>query len=176
MDIGGIIGKIESNADKLGVLVGALSGLREHAWGKDVFQGINVMINGLINDPHIPDLSHVWYHLNYPANKTFRTALGAAVLGYLLKEVDIDPKINRLGNALSKGGWGVLMGVLGVNVLIYSGAGHSEGANHGLGGGSHVGFLSGDRHNPHGHYTEPSIAPYGTNLTRSTAGSPGPYQ
>lgn len=125
MDIGNIFGKIEGNADKLGAVVGAVGGIQEHAWGKDLFSGINIIIDGLMKSPHFPDLSHVWYHLNYPGNKMFKTALGALIMGYILNEVNIDPKINRLGSALSKGGWGAVMGLLGVNILIYSGAANS---------------------------------------------------
>lgn len=125
LNIDTIVGKIEHNADKVGVLVGALSGLREHAWGQDVLAGFNIIINGLVTDPHIPDLAHVWQHITYRGNNTFKTAAGAAIIGYLLKELDLDPKLNRLGAALSKGGWGAVLGVVGLNVLVYSGAGHS---------------------------------------------------
>ena len=124
MDIDNIFAKLEGNADKLGALVGGIGGLQEHAWGKDVFAGINTIINGLITTPHIPNIQHVWQMVN--TGQTFKSAVGAAIIGYLMKEVDIDPKLNRLGNALSKGGWGAAMGVVGLNLLVYAGAGHSE--------------------------------------------------
>lgn len=126
MDIDNIFGKLEGNADKLGAVVGALGGLQEHAWGRDFMSGINIIMQGLITSPHIPDMRDVWNHITYPGNNTFKTAVGAAIVGYLMKEVDIDPKLNRLGNALSKGGWGAAMGVVGLNLLVYAGAGHSE--------------------------------------------------
>jgi hypothetical protein len=125
LNIDSIIGKIEHNADKAGMLVGALSGLKEHAWGQDVMAGFNTIINGLITDPHIPDLTHVWQHITYEGNNTFKTGAAAALIGYLLKELDLDPQLNRIGKLLSKGGWGAVLGVVGLNILVYSGAAHS---------------------------------------------------
>ena len=125
LNIDSIVGKIEGNADKVGMLVGALSGLKEHAWGQDVMAGFNTIINGLITDPQFPDLTNVLQHITYEGNNTFKTGAAAAVIGYLLKELDLDPQLNRIGKLLSKGGWGAVLGVVGLNVLVYSGAAHS---------------------------------------------------
>lgn len=177
MDLGGIIGKIEGNADKLGAVLGALGGLSEFGkdWGTGAIGAGEEILKKLIEDPHIPDLGHVFYNMTYPTHKTFQTSIAAIILGWILESVDIVPNVDRLGRAMSKAGMGALWTYAGVNILAYAGAGHSDGADHGLRGGSHFPILSGSRHNPHGAYTERSVAPYGTNLTRSGNSSPSPY-
>lgn len=173
MDVGGVFSKVESNADKLGALVGGLGAIHSHSWGRNIPQGISIMIERLVADPHIPNLAHVFEATKN--SEVFYPSIMAIVGGYGAEAIDIDPKISRAGRAFTKAGWAALLAAFAVNVLIYSGAAHSQGADAGLGGGSHFGFLSGSRHNPHGAYTEGSIAPLGTSLTRVANGSPSPY-
>jgi len=130
MDVGGIFGKIESNAETLGALIGGLSAIHSHSWGKDIPTGIRTIVEQLAKDPHIPDLGHVWEAVTN--SEFFMPSLIALVGGYAMEAIDLDPRIERAGRAFKKAGFGALLGGIAVNVLIYSGAGHSNSG----GGGS----------------------------------------
>ena len=129
LNIDNIVGKIEHNADKLGLGLGAYMELNRFAkeWetqGYDIHDPIGAamtIIQGLMSNPHMPNLSHVQTALFNPTG-TFQPAAIAAVIGYFLKEVDIMPQTNRIGNALMKGGMGAAEAALIINLLTYSGA------------------------------------------------------
>jgi hypothetical protein len=177
MDIGSIPSKIASNADKLGMAVGAISYLAS-CGGGDFIKGAQAILGGLVEKPHMPNLGHVWVNLiRGEMNHTFPTAVGAAIAGWVLKEIDILPQANKIGEAVMKAGIGAAEASVVLAVLAHSGQFFSTtyGADAGLGGGSHFNFLGGSRHNPHGAYSEPSVAPLGTKLTRSGPSSPSPY-
>lgn len=132
LNIDSIVGKIESNADKLGLAVGAYGELNRFAkeWAAqgypitDPISAALTIAQGLFENPHIPNLAHVKDSLLNSAG-TFKPAVMTAIAGYFLKEVDIMPKLTRLGNALMKAGMGAAEAAAVINVLTYSGAASS---------------------------------------------------
>ena len=132
LNIDSIVGKIESNADKLGLAVGAYGELNRFAkeWaaqGYPITDPISAALNivqALIDNPHLPNLAHVKDSLLNSAG-TFKPAVMAAIAGYFLKEVDVMPKLTRLGNALMKAGVGAAEAAAIINVITYSGAASS---------------------------------------------------
>ena len=185
LDLGGIFGKIESNADKLGSILGFLGGASNHAdawWGAKghTFDMLIVHINDLLKQPHIPNPGHILSSLTQGYQRqTFYPAIMAWIGGYILKEIDLDPRIEQLGRALEKAGFGAVLGVAAYATLLQASSSYSDGADHGLGGGSHFLFEKGSKHpyggNPHGAYTEPTFAPVGTRITAAQPSSPHPY-
>jgi len=132
LNIDNIVGKIESNADKLGLAVGAYGELNRFAkeWaaqGYPITDPISAALNivqALIENPHLPNFAHVKDSL-LNSGGTFKPAVMAAVAGYFLKEVDIMPKLTRLGKALMEAGMGAAEAAAVINVLTYSGAANS---------------------------------------------------
>jgi len=132
LNIDSIVGKIEHNADSLGLGLGAYLELNRFykEWevqGYDIHDPISAamtIIEGLLSNPHMPNLNHVKTALMNPAG-TFKPAAIAAVIGYFLKEVDVMPKLTRIGNALMKAGVGAAESALVINLLTYSGAASS---------------------------------------------------
>jgi hypothetical protein len=186
MDIGNIFSKLEGNADKLGGLLGFLGGASDHGkhwWGDGkahTFEMLQINITDLFKDPHIPNIGHVLSCLTdgYQRN-TFMTALTAWLGGYVLKEVDLDPAITKLGSALSKAGFGAALGVLAYATIMESGTGHSGGEPAGQPSRSHNGYPAGAGYSPlgrrdGGYFTMKNVPPAGTNLGAVLPASPRP--
>jgi hypothetical protein len=176
MDIDNIFSKIEGNADKLGALLGFFGGASNFAkpWGTDTMSMLQKNITDLLSQPHIPDLGHMLHDMTAGYTKqTLFAAITAWIGGYALKEVDMDPQITKMGNALSKAGFGAILGLLAYNAMAYSGSWHSDGGADGSsGGGSHVGYLK-DGRGWAGHFTQPTVAPT-RNIGRIERGVPTP--
>ena len=130
LDIDNIIGKIEHNADKVGLGLGAYMELNRFAkeWTQygvtDPLSAAMNILEGLMSDPHIPNLEHLKDSLFSPTG-TFKPAAMAAIIGYFLKEVDVMPQLTRLGNALMKAGVGAAEATAVIQLLVWSGSGHS---------------------------------------------------
>jgi len=130
LNIDSIVGKIESNADKVGLGLGAYMELNRFAkeWKQygvtDPLSAAMKIIERLLSDPHIPNLEHLKQSLFSPTG-TFKPAATAAIIGYFLKEVDVMPQLTRLGNALMKAGVGAAEATTVIQLLVWSGAGHS---------------------------------------------------
>lgn len=135
LNIDSIIGKIEHNADKVGLGVGAYMELNRFAkeWTQygvtDPISAAMKIFESLMSDPHIPNLVHLQESLFSPTG-TFRPAVMATIIGYFLKEVDIMPQATRLGNALMKAGVGAAEAAAVIQLLVWSGAGHSSSGAH----------------------------------------------
>ena len=124
MDIGGILSKIEGNANKLGLLAGGYAQLASYGTrgvGSDFISAAMTIGNGIVHKPHIPNLSNVLVALTGSEAPQFMTAIQAAVLGYILKEININPQLSRLGNALQQGGTAAAEAVAAITLLAYSG-------------------------------------------------------
>jgi len=186
MDIGNIFSKIEGNADKLGGLLGFFGGASDvgKAWWGDgqahTFDMLRINITDLMKDPHIPDIGHVLGDLTQGYERsTFFAALMAWIGGYVLKEVDMDPAITKLGSALSKAGFGAALGVTAYAVVKRSGTTHSGGEPAGQPYGGHNGYPKGAGYSPlgrrdGGYFTMPNVPPAGTNLGAVLPASPRP--
>jgi len=130
LNIDSIVGKIEHNADKLGLGIGAYSELNRYAkeWKQygvtDPLSAAVAIFQALLENPHVPNLEHVSKAL-FSNTGTFKPAAMAAVVGYFLKEIDVMPQLTRLGNLLMKGGVGAAESAAVINLLAYSGAGNS---------------------------------------------------
>jgi len=130
LDIDNIIGKIEHNADKVGLGLGAYMELNRFAkeWTEygvtDPLSAAMHIVESLMSDPHIPNLAHLKESLFHPTG-TFKPAAMATIIGYFLKEVDVMPQLTRLGNALMKAGVGAAEATAVIQLLVWSGAGHS---------------------------------------------------
>ena len=105
MDIGGLPSKIAGNADKIGLVVGAYATLQAlgKQWGMDPMQSGVELFMRLTRTPHIPDLGLSWQTMQ---QNGFIAEAGAAIAGWFLKEVDLFPQLNQLGNVLMKAGIG----------------------------------------------------------------------
>ena len=96
MEIGNMPSKIEANADKLGLIVGTIGELNRFGkeWagygGQGPFGAAMNIFQSLMQDPHIPDLNHVWQSL-LNEKGVFKPAVIAAIIGWFAKEVDIVP-------------------------------------------------------------------------------------
>jgi len=130
LNLDSIVGKIEHNADKLGLGIGAYSELNRFAkaWAqygiKDPIDAAINILNALLATPHIPNLKHMSEAL-FSVDGTFRPAVMAAVIGYFLKEVDVMPQLTRLGNGLMKAGVGAAEAAAVIDLLVYSGSANS---------------------------------------------------
>lgn len=110
MNFDNIFSKIESNADKIGGLVGFTLGT-PHGLA-DLESSISNAMQGTI---HMPDLAQALG--SYASEPYGKTGIMAAIGGYILKEVDLDPRLNKLGSALQKLGIGYAIGALGIKLL-----------------------------------------------------------
>lgn len=121
MDFGGITGKIEGNADKIGMVVGALM-YSGGVHGGDPIAGFMDIFNGLMTKPHIPDFGHVAQNLmGGDMSGTFKVGVGAAIVGYLLKEIDVIPQSAKIGNAVMKAGVGAAEASAVLTILNFAG-------------------------------------------------------
>lgn len=127
VDIG--LRSIEGNADKIGMALAAWMHLAQE--GPTPMAGLSRILNGLMTDPHFPNLEHVMGNLTDTApsrTKPFIPCVQAAVIGWLLKEIDIHPTIARIGNFLMKAGIGGAEASAVLALITFSGAAHSSGA------------------------------------------------
>ncbi len=122
MDIGNILGKLESNSDKLGLALGSL-GMLNYYGGGNAVEGISSVAMGIIKNPHIPDFQGVIRSLTSDVHEgnQLKTAIGAIIAGYLMKEVNIHPTLNRFGNFIEKAGIGVAEATALLTVLAFAG-------------------------------------------------------
>lgn len=125
INVNSILSKVEKNLDTLGTIGGAYSTLSNlsDVWGqKDAFATGEYILQGLIKNPHMPNLSEVLTALRERTeSKTFMPAVKAAIIGYMLKETKLHPTLTRIGRALEKGGVGIAKGSALVTLLVYSG-------------------------------------------------------
>lgn len=126
MDFGGILNKLDN--DKLGMALGSI--LTAKSVGDAVGGGLTgyygQLIEGLMTEPHFPDLGHVLNALmNLNEAPVFKGGISAAIIGYLLEMVDIDPRLEKLGKILKTLGFNAAIGSGITTVLWYSGKEHS---------------------------------------------------
>jgi len=121
MDIGGIPSKIAANADKIGIVVGALSTLNGLQPGNPI-GAATAILEGLVRKPHFPNLDNVvGYILTYDPSHTFKYGIGAAIAGWIASEIDMHPTVTKIGSALMKAGIGAAEANVALTFLIYSG-------------------------------------------------------
>jgi non-ribosomal peptide synthetase component F len=97
-------GSIERNADKIGMVVGALGAL-----GTDPLNQAMATVQNLMAHPQFPDVQWVARNLTdtgHAQGKVFTSALMAVIGGWILKEIDIHPAIGRAGRFLFDAGIG----------------------------------------------------------------------
>jgi hypothetical protein len=124
MDVGGIVGKLESNSDKLGMLAGVATVEMAHGGG-NIFAGISRTFTGLMQNPHVPNIQGLFGSLmaeDTIEGKNIRTAIFALIGGYFIKEVGLHPMLTRLGNLFEKLGVGMAEGTLAITALNFAGA------------------------------------------------------
>lgn len=114
MNIDGIIGKIESNADKIGMAVGILAD--PVADGRGINGGIAFMVDRL-SHWKLPTIeSYTWAFLQ---NTNYQKGLKTAILGYLLGEGAEIIGQAKIGKALKDGTIGMVKGlVIGVTAFV----------------------------------------------------------
>lgn len=125
MNLNNLTSKITKNADKLGMLVGAYGYLQESGAGAglNAFENAERLIQDLISQPHFPDLNNLVRDLT--VGNTFKTAVKAALIGYVLKEINLHPQLTKIGKALTNGGIGAAKGAAIVTTIAYSSTFHS---------------------------------------------------
>ena len=124
MNVKGTISKLERNLDKIGMLAGGYGTLKQFGDPWDVGSKV---IGALFEDPHIPDIQGVINALTkWAESKVFMPAVKAAVIGYVLKEINIHPQVNRIARALQNGGIGMAKGAAITTLVMYSGYHHSR--------------------------------------------------
>ena len=140
MELGGLLNKVTSNGDKLGAVMGAWGTLSVYAkewvpYGiKDPISAAMNIINSVAVNPHFPNMQHVAQAISN--HGIIVPAAQGMVLGYVLKALDLDPKLNRLGGFLEDAGLGAALAALAIEIITYSGAGNSPAYPRGMNGGS----------------------------------------
>jgi len=140
MELGGLLNKVTSNGDKLGAVMGAwgtlsIYGKEWAAYGiKDPISAAMNIINSLAVNPHFPNMQHVAAAIS--GHGIVVPAAQGMVLGYVLKALDLDPKLNHLGGFLQDAGMGAALAALAIEIITYSGAGNSPAYPRGLNGNS----------------------------------------
>jgi ABC-type glucose/galactose transport system permease subunit len=130
MELDNIMGKIEGNADKIGMILGAYGELNRYSkeWAqygiKDPMAAAMNIVQALMENPHMPNLKHVQMAL-FSDTGMFKGSVIAVIAGWFMKEVDILPQLSKLGAALMKAGIGSAEAAAVINILTYSGAGQS---------------------------------------------------
>lgn len=137
MDFGNIENKIVGNADKIGMILGGVGYLKVGV-DTDIWRGAEAIITDLINDPHFPNLQHMASSLMHP-DSPFMIGIKAAVVGWIAKELDLHPKLNKAGKFAMEAGIGAAEASALVATVAFSGHYHS-----GEGGGSGRGSAAGE--------------------------------
>ena len=112
-DIQGIMGKLEGNADKLGLLLGyfgPMADLVKYNPGKDWIWCIINEHEQVIRNPSIPSWDTLKANFDKFTRPMFTNGAMAWITGYILKEVGLGGDFNRIGNALAKAGEGIVKG------------------------------------------------------------------
>ena len=124
MELSGITHKLEANADKLGIGIGFL-GVPALMGGGNVLGYYQNVLQGLATNPHVPDFGRVFQVLTDASTKEgsfFMGGIEAAIIGWILKEVDISPMLGRIGNVAQKAGIGAAEATAALTVIEYAGA------------------------------------------------------
>jgi hypothetical protein len=110
LDFGNITGKIQTNADKFGMIVG---------FGTGGGGGFNEVMDSLqkLGDLHAPDFQTAIS--NFLASNTTKNGIVLAIAGYALDALDV-PVIGKYGNAIMKFGFGYLGGYFAEQMLYFS--------------------------------------------------------
>lgn len=112
MNLDNIVSKIQSNSDKLGTILGFTTGSMNGF--NDVVSSIENIMSGHI---HMPDLAAAFQSIG---NEPFvKSGVMVAIGGYILKEVDLNPTLNKIGTMAEKGGIGYAIGAV-INKLLWS--------------------------------------------------------
>jgi hypothetical protein len=131
MILDGIVNKITGNIDDVGKLIGFAYGVQNcsQIHGTDFMFEINSLINSALNDPHMPNISHVVWGLTKGENSTpLKNSILVAIIGEILNYAGFGGK---WANILKKGGWNVAMGI-GIHELVKDSTwGHSPGGSNG---------------------------------------------
>lgn len=129
MELNGLLNKVTSNGGKIGALFGAWGTLGAFAKEWQPY-GVNDpvgaawnIINSIAVNPHFPNISHAW--ASAQGHGIIKTGAQGAILGYVLKLLDLDPKVNRIGGFLQDAGVATVFSAGAVELLTYSGAGNS---------------------------------------------------
>jgi hypothetical protein len=123
LDLGGITGKLEGNADKIGLAIGIL-GPSAGVSNGDIIGDFGTIINGITHTPHIPDFQAMLANLTGGGtveSQYFMGGLEAWIVGWILAEVDIHPMIGRIGRFAKKAGINVTLGTTAYTMLEYAG-------------------------------------------------------
>jgi hypothetical protein len=132
MNVEGIIGKVESNIENIGKIVGFAYGIQKQAQAenKPFMDHAEYLVHQLMSDPHIPDLGHLITDLTGPwGNKAVKDSVMITLVGMGMEYIDIVPQMSRYGKILSKLGWNMTLGSLGYLLARYSSIAHSSGGS-----------------------------------------------
>jgi hypothetical protein len=124
LDLGGITGKLEGNADKIGYAIGFLAVPSAISGGNPIghYQAI---LGNLMQHPHLPDFGAVIANLTgggSEESKFFMGGIEAFVIGWVLEQIDIHPTIARIGRFAKKAGLGTATATAAFTVLEYAGS------------------------------------------------------
>lgn len=124
LGLGNIERKIIDNADKIGMLLGGYSLLKSIT--PNPFKAAELIAEGLMNDPHFPDLGSLKnYLLIYDKNHTLMNGVKYGVIGWALDELNLHPTVTKIGKVLKEAGFGAAKSSAIVAALAYSGYAHS---------------------------------------------------
>jgi hypothetical protein len=115
--------RIEAFLDKLSAKADVLGGIIGFYGSTKGWSDIKSVISNLMQKPHFPYLEYVVKGITTPGygeGNVFYAGLAAAILGYVVKELEF-PVIGRYGDALSRAGMGAIGGALLWSILVHSG-------------------------------------------------------
>ena len=123
--IEGIMGKLESNIDAIGKIVGFVYGAQKvsRTEGITVMRSLEWTVHQLMNDPHFPDLHRVMSDLTQFG--AFTDSIKIAVAGLIMDYIDIVPELSKWGKTVSTLGWNMAIGTVLYHVIQRSSAWHS---------------------------------------------------
>jgi hypothetical protein len=136
MNVEGLIGKITSNIDDVGKLVGFAYGLQANAVrdGLSFMDQLNYLISQAMTDPHFPDLGHVVSNLTVGgASEPLKNTIKIALLGEVMDYLGFGGK---WASILKKGGWNAALGVGLFSLVGHATMWHSPGPSKGSNGGN----------------------------------------
>lgn len=107
--LNGILSGIDKNAELIG------AGLQ--AWNKKdyLIEELSKIAQGNI---HMPDLAA--FGANIKNEPGFQNGVAAAIGGWLLSSLNLDPRINKIGSIAQKGGTGMALFTVVENLLGYA--------------------------------------------------------
>jgi hypothetical protein len=123
LELGGVTHKLEGNADKIGLAVGLL-GVPASLTGGNVIGVYGEHIKAITSHPHIPNFEAMFQVLTNTGTvegQYFIGGIEAAVLGWILQQIDIHPMLARIGRFAQKAGIGTAEGTAIYTAIEFAG-------------------------------------------------------